>query len=308
MYPCPHLTDGQTKALRKQALCSRAPSREARLCFQPCSPGLTPWPGQSLHVSNNPFSQRPLTQPGSRLLPVGPDNGREVACLLLNNRGSAAPFSLARLAWGFARALQSALPTRTSETRGENGGAPCLPAVSGALCGGQDNLANELVKRPLVTRLASPRPIWEIPLKGCRGSCAAPSVATRGGHPATLRPCIKIITRRDRWPSPPGASGPRGRGWGAAEGGLPAPQRPSRPRHEPEAGDRAPQAQRSGRRGSPRAGTPAQPRARAQRGRQASARTLAAGGGGSPCASGPDRNGFPGGVAGQEARRSPLCC
>ena len=75
--------------------------------------------------------------------------------MLLNNRGSAAPFSLARLAWGFARALQSALPTRTSETRGENGGAHCLPAVSQALCCGQDNLANELVKRPLVTRLAA---------------------------------------------------------------------------------------------------------------------------------------------------------
>lgn len=180
---------------------------------------------------------------------MGPDNGREVACLLLNNRGSAAPFSLARLAWGFARALQSALPTRTSETRGENGGAHCLPAVSQALCCGQDNLANELVKRPLVTRLASPRPIWEIPLKGCRGSCAAPSVATRGGHPATLRPCIKIITRRDRWPSPPGASGPRGRGWGAAEGGLPAPQRPSRPRHGPGTAPRR-------RRGAAAAGAP----------------------------------------------------
>lgn len=234
---------------------------------------------------------------------MGPDNGREVACLLLNNRGSAAPFSLARLAWGFARALQSALPTRTSETRGESRGARCLPAVSRALCCGQDNLANELVKRPLVTRLASPRPIWEIPLKGCRGSCAAPSVAARGGHPATLRPCIKIITRRD--PLPRAHLGRRP-GVGSGGGG---PSRPAATQSaEAWAGDRAPQAQRSGRRGSPRAGTPAQPRARAQRGRQAPARTLAGGGGGSPCASGPDRSGFPGGVAGQEARRSPLCC
>lgn len=84
--------------------------------------------------------------------------------MLLNNRGSAAPFSLARLAWGLLEACSQPSPTRTSETRGENG-AHCLPAVSQALCCGQDNLANELVKRPLVTRLASPRPIWEIPLR-----------------------------------------------------------------------------------------------------------------------------------------------
>lgn len=161
--------------------------------------------------------------------------------MLLNNRGPTAPLSLTRLAWGFARALHH--PHRRDQ--GQDGRrARCLPAVSGALCGGQDNLANELVKRPLVTRLASPRPIWEIPLKGCGGSCAAPSVAVRGAHSATLRPCIKIITRRDRWPSPPGASGPRGRcrGWGAAEGALPGPQRPSRPRPEP--GGRGPRPPR----------------------------------------------------------------
>lgn len=149
-------------------------------------------------------------------------------------------------------------------------GARCLPAVSGALCGGQDNLANELVKRPLVTRLASPRPIWEIPVKGCRGSCAAPSVATRGAHPATLRPCIKIITRRDRWPSPLGriwAAGPPP-GVGSGGGG---PSRPSATQWaEVQAGrpGTAPPRRRgaAGRRGSPRAGTPARPLARAQRG------------------------------------------
>lgn len=228
--------------------------------------------------------------------------------MLLNNRGPAAPVSLTRLAWGFARALHHS----HRRDQGQDGRrARCLPAVSWALCGGQDNLANELVKRPLVARLASPRPIWEIPLKGCGGSYAAPSVAVRGAPSATLRPCIKIITRRDRWPSPSGASGPRGRcrGWGAAERGLPGPQRPSRPRPEPGGrGPRPPQAQGSGRRESARAGTPARPLARAQPGRRAPARRLPGGGGGSPCASGPDRCGFPGGVAGQEARRSPLCC
>lgn len=227
--------------------------------------------------------------------------------MLLNNRGPTAPLSLTRLAWGFARALHH--PHRRDQ--GQDGRrARCLPAVSGALCGGQDNLANELVKRPLVTRLASPRPIWEIPLKGCGGSCAAPSVAVRGAHSATLRPCIKIITRRDRWPSPPGASGPRGRcrGGERRRGPFLALSDPVGRGLSREAGDRAPPA--SGER-PPRerpAGTPVRPLARAQRGRRAPVRRLAGGGGGSPCASGPDRCGFPGGVAGQEVRRSPLCC
>lgn len=74
------------------------------------------------------------------------------------------PLSLTRLAWGSARALHH--PYRRDQGQ-DSRRACCLPSVSRALCGGQDNLANELVKWPLVTRLASPRPIWEIPLKGC---------------------------------------------------------------------------------------------------------------------------------------------
>lgn len=108
--------------------------------------------------------------------------------MLLNNRGSA-PFSLAYSMWPEELlSLVSALPTPHLRDWGENGGAHCLPAVSQALCCGQDNLANELVKRPLVTRLQhSPRPIWEIPLKGCRGVLRrAVCRAARGGHPATL--------------------------------------------------------------------------------------------------------------------------
>lgn len=158
-------------------------------------------------------------------------------------------------------------------------------------------MANELVKRPLVTRLASPRPIWEIPLKGCRGSCAAPSVATRGGHPATLRPCIKIITRRTGGPTPPRAHLGRGAGGGRRRA-FPAPQRPSRPRHGPGtapagAEERPPQEPGRGRR--PAASQSAAGAAKAP------ARTLAGPEGGSPCASGPDRSGFQ--VAGWRGRR-----
>lgn len=40
-----------------------------------------------------------------------------------------------------------------------------LPLFLGAQCFRQDNLANELVNGPLVTLRASPKPIWEIPLK-----------------------------------------------------------------------------------------------------------------------------------------------
>lgn len=43
-----------------------------------------------------------------------------------------APFSLARLAWGFLEPCSQPSPP-TSETRGEACGAPCLPAVSQAL-------------------------------------------------------------------------------------------------------------------------------------------------------------------------------
>lgn len=105
------------------------------------------------------------------------------------------PFPDARWAGAFLPfpALSISPPHLRRDQGGERPAEPLrassLPPVSRALCCGQDNLANELFKGPLVTLLASPRPIWEIPLKGWIGSSAPPpSVAARGAHPVTLGP------------------------------------------------------------------------------------------------------------------------
>lgn len=65
----------------------------------------------------------------------------------------------------------------------------------------QDNLANELVKGPLVTRPGLPSAHLGNSAERRRASCAGPpSVAAGGANPRTLGPYIKIISRRNRWP------------------------------------------------------------------------------------------------------------
>lgn len=79
-----------------------------------------------------------------------------------------------------------------------------LPLLLGAQCFGLDNLANELVNGPLVTRPASPQPIWEIPLKAQSLLALPPAVTAGGSDLVTWAPCIKLITQRNRWPTPGG--------------------------------------------------------------------------------------------------------
>lgn len=99
---------------------------------------------------------------------------------------------------------------------------PCprpLLLVSGALCCRQDNLANELVKGPLVTCPGLPSAHLGNSIERLSASSASPpSVAAGGANPLTLGPYIKIITRRNRWPTLD-ARAHLGRGAAAARGG-----------------------------------------------------------------------------------------
>lgn len=168
---------------------------------------------------------------------------------------------------------------------------PCphpLPPVSGALCCRQDNLANELVKRPLVTcpGLLSAH-LGNSIERLSASSASPPSVAAGGANPLTLDPYIKIITPRNRWPTPdarahlgrgsrcrpgraaarPGVrrSGPPYRQPGGRRGafrGAPGAQRPSRWRPDgrapPGGGERAARVREG-------VGAGAEPRTRAGR-------------------------------------------
>lgn len=144
----------------------------------------------------------------------------------------------------------SARPTEGGGRRKPVALPPPPPPVPRAPRGRQDNLANELVKGPLVTRPGLPPAHLGNSTERLRASPAS-AVCRRGRREPgdDAGPYIKIITRRNRWPTPGrrGASGsgsrrrqgrgaarpregrggqarrPRSLGWGvaAAERGLP---------------------------------------------------------------------------------------